>query len=245
MFNTSKIFEYGLSELEFVTLCQLKNGDFIHAEAKPESIELLKSKEYINEKLQLSKRGLYILKEITTLKDSGYDPGDFEDFYSNILKLYEQYGIPESKIAKTELVLKDRLSWFLKETGFRLEVVYKQIENFLNLYAYNNEKDEDWTFLKRLDYLIWDPPSKAFSHHPNLKDSILYDFICKQYKILDLKDVIDKGGKSYRWLFEISKLLDKIPRRGVNPEYYLTGSLKGDEDLLKGKRSLLYSLLKK
>lgn len=242
MFNTNKIFEYGLTELDFMTLCQLKNGDSLHAEAKPNSLEVLKTKEYINSNLRLTKKGNYIIKEITTIKDSGYEAEDFEYFYSNILKLYKKNHIPDSKLAKTELILKDRLAWFVKETGFRVEVIYNNIVLYLEDYW---ESNDDWTYLKRLDYLIWDPPSKAFSQHPNLKDSILYDFICKQYDILDVKEVVAKGGKTYRWLFEVSKLLDKIPKRGANPEHYLTGSAKGDEELLKEKRKLLFGFLKK
>ena len=172
-----------------------------------EYIEMLKKSENMFES-RVTKKGKTFLDKIGTM---GYTE-EIGELCKELIELYTGYN----KVTGTKLEVQNRLIWFISQTGFNPPIIKNVVQDYLS---------ENTTYTKSLENLIWKPGS-VFSTHKNLKDSHLYDVICKKYKLNSEFFLKKKKGVELTWLHKISQL--KPPKKSKNKEIYLTGSYESD-----------------
>ena len=127
--------------------------------------------------------------------------------------MYTTAGKPTGLKLKTE----SRLIWFMAQTGFGSKPILSVVEEYL-------ETSGDFT--SSLQNLIW-KPSSIYAVHKSLNDSKLYDLMCKKHKLNDEFFLKKNKGKKVEYLSALARL--QVP---TGSSVYLTGSKKGDEELL-------------
>lgn len=215
--NYKLLYEKDLSDEDFHILQKIFQKETTLLEAYTDTfkrfeelgfIQYLKGQENTAKGIRISKKGKALLSQLETM-DYNDKIGDLVD------KLIENYNT-RNKHVGTKLEVKDRLIWFIAQTGFSTTVILRSVEEYLTL---NSE------YTKSLENLIWSPPSKAFSVHKNLKDSKLFDFISQKYNLNQTFFIEGKKTKEIRWLDDIAKL--EIPKK-LKKELYFTGNYEDD-----------------
>lgn len=186
----------------------LENEDF----SKFENLDLIT---YLNApkakhlSVRLSKQGKVFLDSLLT-------KGFTEEIGGLLEELMEMYK-NEGKETGNHLEIQNRLIWFVETTGFGPNAIKKVIDQYLS---------DSGDYTMRLDNLLWKPASLAFSVHPTLKDSKLFDMITKTFKLPINYYVNQNRSTEENWLWDVSQM--KIPQR-LDSEYYFTGSAKSDK----------------
>lgn len=159
--------------------------------------------------IRLSKEGKVFMDSLLT-KGFTEEIGGLVD---DLVKLYDD----NSKETGNHLEIQKRLIWFVEETGFGPNAIKKVVDQYLS---------DSGDYTMRLDNLIWKPASVAFSVHPVLKDSRLFELITKTFKLPINYYINQNRSAEENWLWDVSQM--KIPQR-LDSEYYFTGSAKGDK----------------
>lgn len=123
-------------------------------------IKFVKSPKDRFKAVRVDKKGKELLKR-ASIKDNSEE---FEELCDSLIHEYEAMGKPTG----TRLNVLDSIIWFCSVTPYTVDEVQEAVITYLS------ESDE---YTKKLDNLFWTPPSKAFSVHRNLKDSLLYDLM--------------------------------------------------------------------
>lgn len=213
--NFTYLYEKGLTDQQFLVLQKIFQKDFLLIKNNDTDIKYLLEQNFIQylssdkgknllENLRVSKKGVNLLNNISE-KDYTDEIGVL---LKNLTDLYER----ENKYVGNSLEVRNRLIWFVAQTGFNSKTISNMVEEYLT---------ENTEYTLSLENLIWKPQSKAFSVHKNIKDSKLYDLICKKYNLdydFFLKD-IDKN-KTLKWLKAVSLL--PYPPMNVNPRLLFT-----------------------
>lgn len=155
-------------------------------------------------------------KEGKAFMDSLLTRGFTEEIGGLIDELMQLYN-DNSKETGNHLEIQRRMIWFIEETGFGPIAIKKVIDQYLS---------DSGDYTMRLDNLIWKPASVAFSVHPVLKDSRLFELITKTFNIPIHYYINQNRSVEECWLWDVSQI--KIPQR-LDSEYYFTGSAKGDQ----------------
>lgn len=215
--NFTHLYSKGLSEKDLFILQKIFQKEFILLEPHLSEferlldldlIQYLKGKANTVEGVRISKKGKTFLNQVETM---GYTD-DIGKLVNMLVELYEA----RQKPIGNELEVQSRLIWFLSQTGFSGKVIYEAIEEYLM----NND-----TYTMSLENLIWRPQSKAFSVHKNLKDSRIYDYICKKYRMNQAFFIKDNKGVDISWLSSVANL---TPPKKASEELYFTSSYDGD-----------------
>lgn len=177
-----------------------------------------------SEKVRITKKGKVFL---TNLETMGFNDG-VASLTSELCDMYETY----SKSVGNVLELQSRIIWFITKTGFSNTVIKNEVDSYLS---------ENSTYTKRLDNLFWTPASKAYSIHKNLKDSVLYDRICRRYGLNPLFFVESKKGRQWDWIFNLTRL---IPPRKSDKKLFFTGSADGDLLHIQNVKKILLDEIK-
>ena len=176
-----------------------------------EYIEMLKKSENIFES-RVTKKGKSLLDKVSTM---GYTE-EIGELCKELIDLYTNYNKPTG----TALEVQNRLVWFISQTGFNPTIIKNTVQNYLN---------ENTTYTKKLENLIWKPTS-VMSVHKNLKDSQLYDIICTKYKLNADFFLKKSKGVELTWLHNVAQL--RPPKKSKNKEIYLTGSYESDMEAI-------------
>lgn len=196
----------------------LENEDF----SKFEDLDLIT---YLNApkakhlSVRLSKQGKVFLDSLLT-------KGFTEEIGGLLEELMEMYK-NEGKETGNHLEIQNRLIWFVETTGFGPNAIKKVIDQYLS---------DSGEYTMRLDNLLWKPASLAFSVHPTLKDSKLFDMITKTFNLPINYYVNQNRSAEENWLWDVSQM--KIPQR-LDSEYYFTGSAKGDKEFQDKLKKML------
>ena len=214
--NFTYLYKKGLTDQQFLVLQKIFQKDFLLLKDNEQDIKYLLEQNLIQylssdkgkhllENLRVSKKGVNLLNNISE-KDYTDEIGVL---LKNLTDLYER----ENKYIGNELEVRNRLIWFVAQTGFNTKTISNIVEEYLM---------ENTEYTLSLENLIWKPQSKAFSVHKNLKDSKLYDLICKKYNLnydFFLKD-IDKN-KTLKWLKAVALL--PYPPKNIDTKLLFTG----------------------
>lgn len=196
--NFEHLYNKGLSDEDFIVLQKLfQKMDYIINDEY--DYQKLINLELVNEK-GLTDKGKAFMKQ---LHNVNYSDGVAE-LAQKLLDMYSTYGVEGDSL----LIIQDRIGWFMKETGFSAEVIESIVEEYLS---------EVTKYRLSLRNLIWNPPSKAFSVHKTLKDSKLYDIVCKKYGINPNVIIKEKDKVWFKWLHGVAML--KVPK-GLDKECY-------------------------
>lgn len=220
LINFDHLYDKGLNDTQLLVLLKAaqKLVDLID-ENDPNTTELEEAG-FIN-KGSLTAKGKRLMLQLTNYR--------FTDEVAELAKelngIYEAYGAGDDN----EMEIMSRLSWFLSSTGFTPEAVKSSVENYLNSCG---------KYRLSLRNLIWNPPSKAFSVHYNLKDSRLFSQICKDYDIKPHVLVEGMKKNNYKWLKAMSST--SIPIQST----YWTGSRKTDIEKQKEFRKEFSKLIR-
>lgn len=158
--------------------------------------------------VRLSKEGKAFLDMLCT---KGYTE-EIGGLLTELMELYKYH----SQETGNHLAIQTRLIWFIETTGFGPTAIKKVITQYLE------HSDE---YRLRLDNLIWKPASLAFSVHPTLKDSKLFELITKTFNLPINYYINQNRNAEENWLWDTSQI--KIPQR-LGSEFYFTGSYKTD-----------------
>ena len=218
--NFQQLARCNITQNELLLLVKIsqKDSQFITAEdkdgvdklLKEELVELTKQGKTIRERLRVSKKGKQFLRNVETANYTD----EIQYLEEKLVKLYEGYD----KDIGLRADVKNRLTWFVSETGFRIDIIEKYVDLYL--------QETEHKYIKTLANLIWTPQSIAFSVKFNLKDSKLFDIICKNMN-LQQSVFLDKRDKELEYLFQYGTVK---PPKGLDEDLYYTGSYKGDEE---------------
>ena len=232
--NFKLLYEKGLTDHEYLLLQKVFQKEILLLEPFSDDlkplfdrglIQYLKGKENVLKAVRISKKGKEFLSQLSTM--------DYTDNIGEILDIIVDLYKSNDKHVGTKLEVKNRLVWFIAETGFSAKVIINSIEEYLST---NTE------YTKSLENLLWTPASKAFSVHKNLKDSKLFDFICQKYSLDETFIVEHKGGKEMEWLSNVSRL--SVPKK-LNEELYFTGNMESDLEHVNKLKKLYFLKMKK
>lgn len=229
--NYKLLYEKGLSDQDFHILQKIFQKEEILLEAFKEHfkrfeelglVQYLKGQEDTVKGIRTSKKGNDLLNNLGIMSYND----NIGKLVDELISSYES----RNKSTGTKLEIKNRLTWFIGQTGFGTKVIANIVEEYL---VDNPE------YTKNLENLIWKPQSVAFSVHKNLKESELYSIICKKYGLDDTFYLEARDKRNFKWLFNMASL-DVV--RGMDKSYYMTGSYKGD---LEYKEKMMLELLNK
>lgn len=218
--NFKQLLKCNLSDDEFLVLLKISQKDFDFITEKDEVtickflemglLERIKQCADLKTRLRISKKGKQFLRNIETANYTD----EIQYLEEKLVKLYEGYD----KDIGLRADVKNRLTWFVSETGFRIDIIEKYVDLYL--------QETEHKYIKTLANLIWTPQSIAFSVKFNLKDSKLFDIICKNMN-LQQSVFLDKRDKELEYLFQYGSVK---PPKGLDEDLYYTGSYKGDEE---------------
>lgn len=236
--NYHFIYEKGLTDTDFHTLQKVAQGEFLLLKHCDKSIKKLIDMELVQyvgdktpkpENIRINRNGKSVLSQVET-------PNHREDVIvlcNNLISLYQAYGKETGK----HLDVRKRLIWFVANTGFALEIIYKAVETYLE-----SVRDSERTFY--LANFIWSPQSKAFSVRQNLRDSPLYDNICRKYNLNHDFFIENKRSVVISWLRGVAELGNTIPKQGET-DLYFTGSVKGDLEHIERLKGMYLQEIRK
>lgn len=219
--NYKLMHEKGILASELFTLVMINQKEAIYLKEIPfDSLEedglisYIKGSGTKEERVRLSPNGKALLTALTTQGISK----DALQLSQDLVDLYSDYNKESGNLIE----IRDRISWFLNETGFSPKVVKDVVEDYIT---------NSGEYTMRLDNLIWKPQSSAFSVNFNLSDSRLFEIIRKKFNlpIMFYLKSNDKRKVKDVWLYDIMKL--KVPTK-LPDECYWTGSEKGDKEAL-------------
>lgn len=222
--NYRKLYSNGLNNTDYHLMQCLfqKEPECVLGAYPPSSFVKLADMGFIDYKNKLTKRGRKYLIDVS---EAGYDDS-IGELTNELVELYESVRKPTG----TSLNVQDNLVWFISVTGFSNKAVAGSVSDYLA---------ESGQYTKRLDNLIWTPASKAFSVHKNLKDSPLFELMCRKYN-LNKEFYMERRDKQTEWLFDLSRL--KVPKRGDG--LWFTDS-KGDEAHINSAKRRLSQIISK
>lgn len=225
--NYNLLYSKELTLHDFHVLQMVFQKEYLMVEGRKEFLPKLIEREYVSylkdvekfENLRITKKGKALLDSLGTMGMSE----EISETCESLLSLYEGYNKPTGN----KLEVQTRLIWFVSQTGFSHEIIKKSVEEYLGVHT---------EYTKKLENLLWKPQS-VFSTHKSLKDSHLYDIICKKYRLNTEFFLKKNKGVLINWLSSIAKL--KPPRTSKDKDIYLTGSYKSDNALIN-KIRLIY-----
>lgn len=218
--NFDHLYSKGLSEEDFLVLQKLlQKMEYLIDESY--DYQKLIELELVTEK-GLTEKGKTFMQQ---LYDVNYSDGVAE-LAQKLLDMYSTYGVEGDSL----LIIQDRIGWFMKETGFNADSIEIVVEEYLS---------EVSKFRFSLKNLIWNPPSKAFSVHKTLKDSKLYDMICKKFGINPNVIIKEKDKVWFKWLRGIAML--KVPK-GLDKECYFESYQADSDNLIRLKEQFRQKL---
>lgn len=225
--NYDHLYSKGLTDDDFHLLQKIFQKEEVLLEPLTEQfskldelglIQYLKNQEGTAKGVRISKKGKSFMSQLETLSYND-SVGLLVD---NLIGQYEAVN----KHIGTKLEVQNRLMWFLGNTGFSSKVIIKTVEEYLA---------ENSTYVKSLENLIWTPPSKAFSIHMNLKDSKLFDLVCKKYRLDETFFIESNNTKEMEWLQGVTKL---VTSKSISKDYFFTGSYKTDMEHIEKLKAI-------
>jgi len=228
--NYPYLFSKELSIIHLNTLQMVFQKEFTLLEAFEAEMEDLTNIEYIgstkkNAKIsdtRITKKGKAFLDKVSTMDYTE----EIGELCKEMIDLYTSY----SKSTGTKLEVQNRMIWFISQTGFNPAIIKNVIQEYLST---------NTTYTKNLENLIWKPDS-VFSVHKNLKNSHLYDIICKKYKLNTEFFLKKRKGVELTYLHKVAQL--KPPRKSKNKDVYLTGSYASDMEAIDRIKSVYIDL---
>ena len=219
--NYKLMFEKGILATELFTLIMINQKEAMYLKEIPfeyleeqELITYIKGSGTKEERVRLSANGKALLTALTT---RGISEESLQ-LAESLVELYSDYNKESGNL----LEIRDRVSWFIDETGFSTKVIFNAVEDYVT---------NSGEYTMRLDNLFWKPQSTAYSTHYNLSDSRLFELIRKKYNLpvaFYLKPSEKRKVKDV-WLYDVMKL--KVPTK-LPDSCYWTGSEKGDKEAL-------------
>lgn len=233
--NYKLLFEKGFTLEDYHVLNMLNQKEYVFLEAFSDTLDKFielgiagykKGKEGSLNFLRIDARGVKLLEELHTYNFSI----DIEEVQKNIEGLYEVNG---NFIGK-RLKIRENLIWFKQVTIFNNKIIVDTVSEYLH--------SQNPDYIMSLENLIWRPQSKAFSVHKTLKDSLLYELVCKKYKIDTAFFENKKSTKEVNWLDTVSRL---VPSKAINSELYFTGSMRTDLEHIEKVKVEYFKRMKK
>lgn len=221
--NFEHMYTKGITDSQLMFLVKVSQKEYDLVDKDSDSFQQLLDAGLIEvgKIVKITTKGKNLLAQISTPNHSD----EVAELTRELIELYESYGAE----VDAELEVKNRLAWFVAETGFRPSVIKDAVENYLGSAS---------KYRLALRNLIWNPPSKAFSITYSLRSSKLYDIICKEFGI-NPDTIIDmKNRVEFKWLRAISTV--SIPRGTV----YFTESRESDLERQKEIRKAFSKYLK-
>ncbi len=193
-------------------------------------IQYLKGNKSLSERVRISAKGKKALYSIS--KVDGFI--EAEELAEKMVSLYKAYDL-STRLGKFNEFI-SLLSWFLKVTGFKPEMVYKVFKDNIGELA-NKGKLE---YAPKLTNLICKHDS-VFQHKLTLDKSTLYDWFCTSYEFgrnIKLWDNMDKKEKYY------VSVVKALPLKKMNKDDYFTGSYEGDMKQIEKIRAKILEKLR-
>ena len=215
MINFEYLYKAGLTDSDYILLIKVlqKEVDLISKDDTDRINELLeegyftllKTGKTIRERLRISPKGKAFLENL----DKPLVTDEVILVEEKLKELYEERGNGTGKN------FRERLAWFMNETGFSPKAIIQTVENHLHADS----------FTYALHNLIWKQPN-VFATRPSLEESPLYEMICRDYKF-NKTVYSDKKDKELHYLFQYGRV---APPKGLRKELYFTGSYETDFD---------------
>lgn len=219
--NFELLYSKGFTDADLILLQKIKQKEML-----PENSDITKFKNndliaFLKEgELRISKKGNILLEDLQI----PYYTDDVKEVVERSIEMYTNYSKPIGN--KSDV--KSRASWFMAETGFSVEVIIAEIENYLSTTSIE--------FIAKLDNLFWRQPS-VYSTHKSIKDSKLYDIISTKYK-LNTDYFLETKNKELKWLSAVASL------EPAQKSIYFT-TLDGDKKRIAEFRDHLNKLITK